>query len=252
MPPAIDSALVRIEIVSAPDSGKTQLRNGIEVAWPDVVRFVRQVSHDLRNHLNAVELQSAFLAELATDGELKAEIARLRKMVSECGNALQKLTTRLNPPSPHPIAYGVGHLVEDLKKKVITEFPKQADSVTWKAEISDAEMPVDPQLLSDALLEVFQNAFEHQEKGPSLHFNATTEDGNLVLTLYEPKAEFQLATDKWGLEPLRHVNRGHYGLGLNRARTIVEGHGGKLLARYDSAESKLITSIILPLAKSQG
>ncbi|HEY4282653.1 MAG TPA: hypothetical protein VGM62_06265 [Chthoniobacterales bacterium] len=239
--------------MSAPDAGKKQLHHdGIDVAWLDVVRFMRQVSHDLRNQLNAVELQSAFLAELATDGELKAEIGRLRKMVSEFGSVLQKLTTRLNPPSPQAIDYSARHLVEDLKKKVTTEFPKQVDSVTWKAEIPDAEMPVDPQLLSDALLEVFQNAFEHQENGASLHFNAKTEDGNLVFTLYEPKAQFELATDKWGLEPLRHVNRGHYGLGLSRARTIVEGHGGKLLARYDSVESKLVTSIILPLAERQG
>jgi K+-sensing histidine kinase KdpD len=210
------------------------------------------VSHDLRNQLNAVELQSAFLAELGTDAELKAEISRLRKMVSECGIALQKLSTRLNPPSAHPTVYGARDLVEDLKTKIGTEFPKQADSVAWKVEIEDAQLPVDPQLLSDALLELFGNAFEHPVEGASLHFNATTESGNLVLTLYEPKPQFELGTENWGREPLRHVNRGHYGLGLNRARTIVEGHGGKLRARYDSTESKLITSIILPLAERQG
>ena len=222
------------------------------MAWPDLVRFFRQVSHDLRNQLNAVELQSAFLAELATDAELKAEISRLRKMVSECGSALQKLSTRLNPSTSHPTTYGARDLVEDLKTKVNSEFPKQADSVAWKIEIADAQLPVDPQLLSEAVLELFRNAFEHQESGSSIHFNATTEGDSLVLTLYEPKAQFQLATEDWGREPLRHVNRGHYGLGLNRARTIVEGHGGKLQARYDSADSKLITSIFLPLAQRQG
>ena len=38
------------------------------------MRFVRQLNHDLRNHLNAIELQSTFLAELAQDGELKPEV----------------------------------------------------------------------------------------------------------------------------------------------------------------------------------
>ena len=32
---------------------------------PDVVKFLRQLGHDLRNHLNAAELQSAYVAELA-------------------------------------------------------------------------------------------------------------------------------------------------------------------------------------------
>src|SRR6516165_8473995 len=103
------------------DSEKRVLHEGINVAWADVIRFVRQVSHDLRNQLNAVELQSAFLSELTTDPELKEEISRLRKMVSECGSALQKLTTRLNPAPPTLTTYGARDLVEDLKAKISKE-----------------------------------------------------------------------------------------------------------------------------------
>src|SRR5437763_11025990 len=102
-------------------AANTPPNDRINVAWPDVVRFFRQLSHDLRNQLNAVELQSAFLAELATDGELKAEVTRLRKMVSECGIALQRLSSRLNPSTPHPTAYGARDLVEDLRAKIGTE-----------------------------------------------------------------------------------------------------------------------------------
>jgi K+-sensing histidine kinase KdpD len=215
-----------------------------------VVRFFRQVSHDLRNQLNAVELQSAFISELTTDPELKEEIGRLRKMISDCGNALQKLSTRLNPPSPNLTAYAAGDLVDDLKARIGKEFPSQAQSVEWTDDAKDAQVSVDPQLLQEALLELFRNAFEHQAAGSSLVFHARTEGDSLVLTLYEPKAEFNLATEKWGREPLRNVNRGHYGLGLNRARTIVEGHDGKLRAQHDSTQSRLITSIALPLARS--
>ena len=39
-------------------------------AWSDIVRFIRQLSHDLRNHLNAIELQSAYIGELERDEEL--------------------------------------------------------------------------------------------------------------------------------------------------------------------------------------
>ena len=31
---------------------------------PDIVKFIRQLGHDLRNHLNAAELQAAYLAEI--------------------------------------------------------------------------------------------------------------------------------------------------------------------------------------------
>jgi len=223
----------------------------IDVAWTDVVRFIRQLSHDLRNQLNAVELQSAFLAELGTDPEIKEEIGRLRKMVSECGATLQKLSQRINPSSPTLTAYPASDFVEDLRVRVRNEFPKQADAISWKINTSGS-LNIDPQLLLEALLEVLRNGFEHQAPGSALHFNAATEGDNLVLSLYEPKTQFDLPTENWGRQPLRYVNRGHYGLGLNRARTIVENHGGALKGRYDSTEAKLITTITIPLAKPQG
>jgi K+-sensing histidine kinase KdpD len=213
---------------------------------------MRQVSHDLRNQLNAVELQSAFLAEIATDAEMKGEVKQLRQMVSECGSALQKLSVRLNPPAPNFTLYPAAEFVEDLKTKIGSEFPKQAGALNWQTDIRQSSVKVDPQLLQDALLELFRNAFETLAEGTSLDFNARTEGDNLVLTFHEPKAQFSLATEHWGREPLRHVNRGHYGLGLNRARTIIEGHNGKLQARYDSTGQKLVSEITVPLAGSGG
>ena len=53
----------------------------IDVDWNDVVRFMRQLSHDLRNHLNAAELQVAYLNELAESAEMKEEVKRLREMM---------------------------------------------------------------------------------------------------------------------------------------------------------------------------
>src|SRR3954469_1270813 len=113
------------------ESESVPTQDDIKVAWPDVVRFLRQLSHDLRNQLNAVELQSAFLAELATDPETQEEIKRLRQMVSECGSTLQKLTTRVNPPAPNLTPYGATEFAEDFRAKVGMEFPRQADRVQW-------------------------------------------------------------------------------------------------------------------------
>ena len=222
-----------------------------DVPWADVVRFVRQLSHDLRNHLNAVELQSAFLAELATDPELKEEIKRLRQIVSQSGSALQKLSARLNPPAPSLTPYPATHFVEDLQTKIGNEFPSQAGGVRWKIDTGNVKLAIDPQLLQEAMLELFRNAFEHQVAGSSLDFNAIAEGDTIVLTLYEPKSGFDAGMEDWAREPLRHVNRGHYGLGLNRARIIIESQGGQLGARHDPTDSKLITTVTVPVDRSQ-
>ena len=41
----------------------------ITIEWNNFVKFLRQLSHDVRNHLNAVELQTAFLNEIAENAE---------------------------------------------------------------------------------------------------------------------------------------------------------------------------------------
>src|SRR3954464_799215 len=89
-----------------------------ETNWPDVVRFVRQLSHDLRNHLNAIELQSAFLAEIAADDEMKEEVKRLRQMVGGMGSTLQQLSQKMAVPSPTLMPYPTNEFLEDIAKKV--------------------------------------------------------------------------------------------------------------------------------------
>ena len=68
------------------------------VPWENFVKFVRQLSHDLRNQLNAAELQSALIAELTNDAELKSEIRRLRELVSQLGATLQSLSASVAEP----------------------------------------------------------------------------------------------------------------------------------------------------------
>ena len=77
--------------------------DALDVAWGDVVRFIRQLSHDLRNHLNAIELQSAYISELEREDELKSEIKRLRGMVSGLTSALQSLSKAVSDVKPNLI-----------------------------------------------------------------------------------------------------------------------------------------------------
>src|SRR5260370_42560860 len=88
------------------------------VAWPDVVKFVRQLSHDIRNNLNAVELQSAYLAELAEEEEMKGEIQRLPEVTSQIGTSLQRLPAALNQANPNLIPYPAADFVEDLNQNL--------------------------------------------------------------------------------------------------------------------------------------
>ena len=218
----------------------------IRVEWPDLVKFVRQLSHDLRNHLNAVELQSAYLGELASDPELKDEIKRLRQMTSELGATLQKLSTGVAQPKPNLMPYPANDYLEDLRKKVEADFPQEASAIDWEVSASEASIQIDPQLLQQAMLELFANAFRHTRSEGKLKLQARVDGKQLVFALTEPKASFDLPTAQWGRQPLRSIGQGHYGLGLNRVRLIVESLGGTLSAEYNKEAATLVTTVTLP------
>src|SRR5438270_13680364 len=218
-----------------------------DVPWPEVVKFIRQLGHDIRNNLNAVELQSAFLAELASDAELKNEIQRLRQMISEVGSGLQRLTTGLAQISPDMISYRASNFVEDIRNKIAKDFGENAAKVSWDVQLKNETLQIDPQLAQEALLELFANAFQHERNIKSIGAKAYIDRDGFVLELREPKAKFELSTENWGREPLRNVSQGHYGLGLNRVRTIAEAHGGDLSAEYDRGTSTLVSKLTLPI-----
>jgi K+-sensing histidine kinase KdpD len=231
------------------------LKEGVEnqsdltVSWDNVVRFVRQLSHDLRNDLNAVELQAAYLGELTSDNaELKQEVKGLREMIAKLASSLQGLSAALGQISANKMPYRVSDFMEDLRARIAKDFSAESGAIKWEAQTGDALLEIDPQLLQQVFIELFTNAFQHERGKDSLSALAKIEHGNFVFTLREPKAGFQSSTENWGRQPLGKVRQGHYGLGLNRVRAILEAHGGDLRAQYDPTASALVSTITLPIS----
>jgi len=213
-----------------------------------VARFVRQLSHDLRNHLNAAELQSAYLAEMGEDAELKAEVTRLRTMLSEMGGSLQRLTDALAPIKLTLMPYAAADFVEDLRQQLGRQLPEESRAIEWSVEAADGSLNIDPQILLQAFLELFANAFRHERGSGSIRAQAATKEAAFTFTLEEPKTAFASEMGSWGRQPFAKLKHGHYGLGLPRVRSIIEAHGGQMQARYDSPSSSLVTTIVLPIA----
>jgi K+-sensing histidine kinase KdpD len=225
--------------------------DSLSVPWADTVRFVLQLSHDLRNHLNAIELQSAYISELEGDAKLKGEINHLREMISGLTATLQKVSRGLGEVKPNPISYRASDFVEDLRKKISQEFPNTGPEISWDVRPGDAVLNIDPQLLEEAIIELFANAFRHGRSKDPLAAEVRIDKKRFLFTLREPKIRFELSTENWGREPLRKVSHGHYGLGLNRVRAVVEAHGGEMHAQYDPKASRLVTALILPLSREE-
>jgi signal transduction histidine kinase len=231
-----------------PDKSPQNEKDSQSVPWSDATYFIRQLSHDLRNNLNAIELQSAYISELETNEEFKNEIKRLREMISGLALTLQRLSRAVEEVKPNPIPYQATDFMQDLRRKIEHDFPKESAEISWDIQPGDATLNVDPQFFEEAFTELFANAIQHDRgKGP-LIARAEIDKNRFRFTLHEPKTRFDLSTRDWGREPLRKISQRHYGLGLNRVRAIVEVQGGELHAQYNSNASALITTITLPVS----
>ena len=220
------------------------------ISWPQVSKFIGQLNHDLRNHLNAIELQSAFLEEIAEEGEVKEEVKRLRGMTGEISAHLQRLSALLAKVELQPMRYTATDFVEDLQAKVAAQHPAEAEAIEWEISLGEEALEIDPQLLLEAFAELFANAFAHGRGEGAVIFSARAEGPSLVFALREPKKEAPAGMENWGELPLARLRHGHYALGLFRARTIFESHHGTMLAKFDPATSQLTTTVTLPCARA--
>ena len=223
----------------------------LNVPWNDVVRFVRQLSHDLRNDLNAIELQSAYIGELTQDQEVTSEIKRLREVVSGMNSTLQLLSRAVGEVAPNFVTYPAGEFLTDMRTQIERNFSQEDHEVTWDVQLQDEILNIDPQLFQEVFVELFANAFQHDRSNGALAVRASISDASFVFSLHEPKAVFTSDTRNWGREPLRNIRQRHYGLGLNRVRTIVEAHGGSLQAEHDPETATLISTMRLPILSPQ-
>ena len=224
--------------------------HSLSVPWDDMARFVGQLSHDLRNDLNALELQSAYIAELTQDQALQTEIKRLREVVATLTVTLQRLSSSVGEITPNMISYRAREFLADMRAEIERKFSNETDEISWDAQLQDVILRVDPQLLQEVFVEVFANAFKHDRGNGALLAGARIDNDRFVFTLREPKTAFDSATQDWGREPLRNVSQRHYGLGLNRVRTIVEAHAGQLEAHYDPKASALVSTVTLPVERA--
>jgi K+-sensing histidine kinase KdpD len=210
-------------------------------------KFVGQLNHDLRNHLNAIELQTACLNEMVREAETASEIKRLREMTSDLCNHLHRLSASLAGVQPNPMSYVAAEFFEDLRAKLRLGEPELAAEVEWKSSLGEEALEIDPQLLEEAFLELFCNATAHGRGEGALGFESRREGESIQFILREPKTKFDGETENWGRRPLRQIRSGHYGLGLFRARSIFEAHHGTLRAQFDPAASSLVTTVSLPI-----
>jgi signal transduction histidine kinase len=232
------------------DPSLTSFETAPDVPLPRLVNFVKQVTHDVRNGLNAIDLQAAYIAEIAGEGEVGEEIGKLRKIVGHVTRDMQELSSRFGELRPVVMEYPIQEFLQSLKELVEEQFETQAKRIVWETKVGDEEMEMDYSLLINALLELIRNAIFFREGDQAIHFTASNEHGDVIFEVRQPRSQPPPDPDDWGRAPLSSSRRGGYGLGLFYVRRVLDSLGATLLPRYDSTSGELKVRLILPLKKA--
>jgi hypothetical protein len=212
------------------------------IPWSRVAAFVRQHTHDVRNGLNSLELETAYLQELVTDSEAVESVGRVRKQLRTVAQQLRTLSASFQDPAPLAANLPARALLKIWREK-LAALP-QGPEVQWVDELGEEEVSVDVEMMAAAFRELLMNAAVYTP-GTPLTISARTTGGEVVFELREPKTA-AVDTGTWG-QPLNSSRRDHYGLGLWTVRQMMASCGIAFTQRYAAAENCLISRIVLPV-----
>lgn len=211
-----------------------------EIPWPRVASFMRQYVHDIRNNLNSLDLETAFLGEIVSEPEGRESILRLRRQLRSLAEQLRSFSRNIQDPKPTvaPISARELFLIWREQHAALTNPP----TVNWEDELEDAIVNVDVDMIATVFRELLSNAaaFAH---GEPLTAIGRVVNEKAIFELREPK-KGDLDTSNWG-QPFSTNRRARYGLGLWTARRSMEACGAEFDQAFLPTERLLVTQIRL-------
>jgi signal transduction histidine kinase len=196
-----------------------------------VGQMLAQITHEVRNPLNALSLNAELLAEEVTrlPEERQTEAADIVKIMSVEISNLEEVTEHylslVRRPAPLPGQHNPGDVVHGVAKLLQEELKRAQVNLIVHGEIKRT-IEMDDGQLRRALLNVVRNAVE-----------AKAETVQIYMQLNENRLEIQVEDNGEGMnpaqiarasEPFFSTKAAGTGLGLAITRQILEDHGGGL------------------------
>lgn len=206
-----------------------------------VAAFLRQHTHDLRNHLTGLDLEAAVLAETITDAPSAEGVARMQRQIRAVALELKSLAEKFSAAETHraPCAARELFLIWQDQAAALG-----LDAIAWGSTLGDEKISVDVAAVSAVLEELLVNARQFTGKA-GLVAMADARHGEIAFELREAKIE-PLDPTTWGERPFVSTKRGGYGLGLWLATRCVAASGGEIARSY-LPKGTLVTKVIFPL-----
>lgn len=209
-----------------------------------VGRFASTIAHEIRNPLTGIYAGIQFLEKsLPPENEqqrstyfiLREEVERLNRIVTD-------MLESARPPDPRLVLLDPGLIVYKVKTLLQEDADRKGVKLTIRCDETLPEILLDPDLISQVLLNLGRNAIEVSPDGGEVTISTDVSTsapslGILPRAGMKPGMEFRVCDQGPGVpeseksrifEPFHTSKKGGTGLGLFISYQIMERHGGNL------------------------
>jgi two-component system sensor histidine kinase VicK len=217
--------------------------------------FIADVSHELRTPLTVLRGNAEVglaLQEACSHGEILDDIVKESEKMSSMVEDLLFLARSDSATLPlEKERIPVEPFLEEVAGR--SKMLVQERGARFEAELhAEGEIEADRERAEQAILVFVDNASKFSPEGETVTLCATTEDGELRVSVADrgpgiPKEDLPHVFERfYRVDKSRERKRGGTGLGLSIARTIAESHRGRVEAESRPGEGTVM-SIYLPL-----
>lgn len=222
-------------------------------------------AHEMNTPLTVIRGRSQLLERRLVQGPEKAAARSIAEAAEQISDLITAMNLLADPPEPVLASCEVLGLVQGSIGEARRRASRRGEGDTgaveqdaerWpcevKMEVSGSRIRVDRELVGKALTEVIVNAFEAESRGPVVvRVQGEGAAGRLVISVTDRGRGMTKRALKHAFDPFfseKPAGR-QTGLGLTRARRLIELHGGEI--RLSSAEGKGTTATIsLPVGET--
>ncbi len=207
--------------------------------------FAAIVSHELKSPLGAVQQNLFNLVAELSDTVTEDQLRRLERMKSRIADLVELIHTWLRA-----ISVDIETIKENFESVSVTSvISKAVESIEPHAVrkaievVPSLEEPLSPVLgdegtLTEALINLGNNAVKYSHMGSKILIKAKEEDGHVVISVSDtgvgiPEEELPYIFDDFYRGKSGQAAAGGAGLGLAICRRIIETHDGSITAKSE-------------------
>ena len=200
--------------------------------------LISGVAHQIRNPLNAMNLQLELLNEEAAQGKpVEARVLKVRNEIIRLDEAISALLRFMRPEQLRLAHIDLGDLLHEVGR----ELERPGITLKYTLEPDASHVTADRALLGEALRNIGKNAIEAMPNGGEIQFETTLADDGYV--------EISVKDHGQGIsaEHLSHIFNLYYttkeggsGLGLSLALRAVDLHYGMMEVQSNPGAGTLV------------